>query len=270
MTRQKNIVFAAFASTLVLTTGCSDIPDKNDAKIEVKIPEQQNKFLEITSLPTANYTEFDDDIYMYESQPTEKEIAEGKILGSISQFKYLGQDKLGFHKIGSYSDRIFFVSKCKDPCKVIYREDEKLPFNSETIIGAVFEDVINGKIDIAKNYKFLNYDEYKESVKVRYIKIVPNEFRRQWYVKYDKGNDFSFLFSRDGKAILYRSKYNKLITSEIDFLRVTNVDFQTKYYDVIFDNNRKQIRLIADENNETLLAFSSDGNRTRFSPRDYQ
>ena len=194
MRKQKKLVLASFGLMLVLATGCSDAPAEVSTKIEVKIPEQQNKFLQITGLPTANYTEFDDDIYMYEVPPSEKDISEGKILGSISQFKYLGQDKYGFHKIGLFLDEygIISVKKCKNPCKVIYSSEEKIPYNNNTIIGSVFEDALNGRLSIAKNYSYLDEEKFNDGVLARRTDSLPKEFQCNWSAKGYNGRPESF------------------------------------------------------------------------------
>lgn len=274
MNQLKHLLLFIFSPLSLLAVSCSGENENMSSGVLDEKTKQKNKYIRTLSLPAKNYIEVDNDIYMYQSEPSEKEKSDGKMLGKIVQFKYLGQDKSGFHKIGhisAYSDKMLYINKCKNPCKVIYRENEKIPFNSETIIGSAFEDVINSRINVANGYSLLKIDQFDKSVNLRYTSEMPSDLRRQWYVEYDDGSDYSFLFSKDGKRIIYLSDSGKRIISEIDFLRVTiSESYSSIFYDIIFDENKKHILIIFDKNDGTLTVDTTDGNRTRFFPRDYQ
>ena len=274
MPKKKNSLFAFFASMLALTTGCSDQPEKKSTEMAVKIPEQKNEFLQITNLPSKNYTEVDGDIYMYEAPPSKKDAEEGKIIGSILQFKYLGQDKSGFHRLGMIVEKygIISVKKCKDPCKVIYADDEKIPFNRNTIIGSVFEDALNSRLSIAKGSSYLNEEKYNNDVSVKRIKSLPEDIRCQYYADGFKGKPYSFSISKKGESMLvFRdSKYGT--HSNISHINVKKL--KNEYgmvwtnYDIVFSGNAQTIKIAYDWKNKIMFAKTQGDKWTKFAAQN--
>ncbi len=274
MTEKKNLVLASFASILALTTGCSDQPEKKSAEMTSKVLEQKNEFLQIKDLPNKNYTEVDGDIYMYESAPSKKETEDGKIIGSILQYKYLGQDKSGFHKIGNYVEKygIISVKKCKYPCKVIYQDDEKIPFNSDTIIGSVFEDAINGRLSIAKGYSYINEEKYDNDVVLKRVKSLPNYLRCQYNADGFNGKPYSFSIYKNGESmlIMHDSKYGKFVKiSHIDVGNFQNEDgtFWSNY-EIILSGNYKMVKISYNLSNNIVAAKTQGDKWTKFNQKN--
>lgn len=100
------------------------------------------------SAPQPRYDDSENGVYFYASEVSEEDQKKGKALGSVSGFRYLGQDASGRYKLGLVSDNGTVISRyaCSSPCKIIKDLDngERIPFNSASIIGAAFEDAING------------------------------------------------------------------------------------------------------------------------------
>jgi hypothetical protein len=269
MPKQKNFVLASFATMLVLTTGCSNEPDENVTKIEVKIPEQQNKFLQLFSLAKENYTEVDGDIYMYAYQPAERENSEGKS-ASILEYKYLGQDRSGFHLLGMFDQKygILTTNKCKNPCKVIYRDDEKIPFSESTIIGSAFEDVLNGRISIAKGHSYIDENKFKENVYVKRINSLPQKFNCNWVVDGAKNNFASFLIFKNKKAIIVMRNNKQGAEYDIDHIDVKNIQKNQYIYDIILSGNTHKITISYDWKSDRMLGQTTDNQWTEFTAKN--
>ena len=94
------------------------------------------------------YDDSEDGVYFYASDVSEEDKKKGKALGSVSGFRYLGRDASGRYKLGLVSDSGSIISRyaCANPCKIIKNlgSGERIPFSSPSIIGAAFEDAING------------------------------------------------------------------------------------------------------------------------------
>lgn len=254
---------------LVLTTSCSDEPDKNATKIEVKIPEQQNKFLQLFNLAKENYTEVDGDIYMYTYQPSERENSEGKS-ATILEYKYLGQDKSGFHLLGTFDQKygILTTNKCKNPCKVIYRDDEKIPFSRTTIIGSAFEDVLNGRISISKGYSYSDQEKFKKDVYIKRIKSLPKEFHCDWYIGGIKDNATSFAVLKNRNSIILMKDKKTGYLYDIDHIDEKKIQQNQYIYDIILSGNTHKLTISYDWKSDRMLGKTTDNQWTEFTAKN--
>lgn len=102
--------------------------------------------------PPPRYDEEDGGVYYYVSAVSEEDQKKGKAVGAPLGFRYLGKNDKGEHVLASLANdgTTLFKSYCSDPCKVIRRGNERIGFVSESIIGAAFEDAINGHLKPAK------------------------------------------------------------------------------------------------------------------------
>lgn len=111
------------------------------------------------ALPTPAYIpHFDDqegDTYFYASAVSEEDKKKGKAVGNVVNFRYLGESG-GVHKIASVDDtgRALLRYECSTPCKIIKRtfqgQTERIPYDPQSVIGAAFEDALNGSLRAAR------------------------------------------------------------------------------------------------------------------------
>jgi len=108
--------------------------------------------------PTPTYTpHFDDregDTYYYATAASDEDQKKGQALGSVVNFRYLGE-RDGKHTIVSVDDngRVMLRYECSKPCKIIKRtirgETDRIPYDPRSVIGAAFEDALNGSLRVA-------------------------------------------------------------------------------------------------------------------------
>ena len=135
--------------------------------------------------PAARYDLVEGDVYFYVGDSTAEKKAEGKILGSVSSFRYFGKNKDGLHEIASLSDngKSLFNATCAEPCVIIKLDDgERLPFDPSSIIGAVFQDALDGhlKVSSASATEKSTLTVTQKDAYPRYVSSVPKDFLGYW------------------------------------------------------------------------------------------
>lgn len=98
--------------------------------------------------PPHHYDQEDRGIYYYVASISEEEQKKGKVAGEALGFRYLGKNEKGEHIIESVSDNGTALGRsyCSEPCRVIRRSSGRIGFNPASIIGAAFEDAVNGHL----------------------------------------------------------------------------------------------------------------------------
>jgi len=102
--------------------------------------------------PTPNFVERRKGIYYYLSAVSENDQKDGKSAGHALGFRYLGKTADGDFKVAGVTDggQTIMTATCSDPCKVIHMSTgEAVGFDSDSIIGAVFTDAMNGLLEQA-------------------------------------------------------------------------------------------------------------------------
>jgi len=259
----------ALAVVTGLVSSCSD--QSSDEVLKEQFQESlakvtEPKFLQIRSVKQHNYVEADGGSYFYESALSEEDIYEGKGVGEITEVQYLGQDRKGFHKIRFLDgDRSSHLSaKCKNPCKLVELNSEfgseKLPFNPNTIIGGVFEDIFNGSLMPSRFGSFLNEDEYDGDVREKYLRVAPNPLRCTWYREGLDKEIIAFSISDDGKSISIFENSDNEVVSDINIVKTTALDKQDQSkYEIFFNNNSKKVILRDDSPGQNVQGLSANG-----------
>lgn len=142
--------------------GCGQgAPQHNDAATtEVSITSSEPTQSALSAAPPkpAYVPHFDDregETYFYASAVSEEDKKKGKAVGSVVNFRYLGESG-GVHKIASVDDtgRALLQFECSTPCKIIKRtfhgQTERIPYDPQSVIGAAFEDALNGSLRVAR------------------------------------------------------------------------------------------------------------------------
>jgi hypothetical protein len=103
--------------------------------------------------PKPNYSEERNGIYYYVTGVSENEKAEGKSVGDILAYRYLGKNKAGEHEIGilDSDESLSVTASCPQDCRIIRASTgDKMPYNTNSVLGAVFEDAIAGRLKASK------------------------------------------------------------------------------------------------------------------------
>ncbi len=138
----------------------SPAPQNQKANDPVTVPSREpSDAVAATPTPTPVYVpHFDEqegDTYFYASAVSEEDKKKGKAVGSVVNFRYLGESG-GVHKIASVDDmgRALLRYECSTPCKIIKRtfhgQTERIPYDPQSVIGAAFEDALNGSLRAAR------------------------------------------------------------------------------------------------------------------------
>lgn len=142
--------------------GCGQgAPQHNDAATtEVSITSSGPTQSALSAAPPkpAYVPHFDDqegETYFYASAVSEEDKTKGKAVGSVVNFRYLGESG-GVHKLASVDDagQTILRYECSTPCKIIklafHGKTERIPYNTQSVIGAAFEDALNGSLRAAR------------------------------------------------------------------------------------------------------------------------
>lgn len=98
--------------------------------------------------PPANYDQEDKGTYYYITSVSEEDQKKGKVVGEAIGFRYFGRNEKGEHIVEAVSSDGTPIGRsfCSEPCRVIREPSGRIGFNPASIIGAVFEDAINGHL----------------------------------------------------------------------------------------------------------------------------
>lgn len=159
-------------------SACDSNSDKAQDPINVSPPPPPYPRA-VTVEPAKEYHRYDLNEgfdYHYVSDVSEEDRKRGKALGSVTTFRFLGvvQDKYVLANVDSKGS-VILRSSCAKPCVIITQGDgEKLPFNTDSIIGAAFEDALAGRMK-----------EYTQR-EPKISNVIPSKFRGTWTTE---GND---------------------------------------------------------------------------------
>lgn len=141
--RKSLITLAAFSVSL---SSCGEKAPSPSASSEAEAKDLAATS-NATSAPTHNYDDEEAGTYFYVAAVSEEDRKKGKVAGDVVGFQYIGKNDKNQNMIRSISEDGSTISKayCSDPCRIIrYSDGERVAFNPESIIGAAFQDVMNG------------------------------------------------------------------------------------------------------------------------------
>jgi hypothetical protein len=175
------VSFGAIVSVLALSA-CNDGGDQKESGTLAQ-PVTYQPLEPSTTVVPHRYDAVEGEIYFYISDPSEKERSEGKATGSVSGFKYLGTNNDKQHILASVNDngQILFKSYCLEPCVIIKRDQgERLPFSASSVIGAAFEDAINGHLKVSNASEKKTAEKLNDRTYPQFESAVPKNFRGRW------------------------------------------------------------------------------------------
>lgn len=156
----------------VAVSGCS-----NEAPVNSTAADLQQTAEVLT--PQPRYDDSENGIYFYASSVSEEDKKKGRAVGDVVGFRYLGQESSGRYKIGMTDDAgaVIFRYSCASPCKIIKNmsSGERIPFDNESIIGAAFEDAINGLLEEQTKAAIMEEPAYP-----KFVSTVPKAFQGAW------------------------------------------------------------------------------------------
>ena len=106
-------------------------------------------------VPDHNYSANEDGIYLYAQTLSPAQREAGVAAAGFVAFKYLGV-KDGLHYLQDENSMV--MATCANPCTIIRQTlngqvVNRIQYNSQTIIGAAFDDAINGKLNLYTQFK---------------------------------------------------------------------------------------------------------------------
>ncbi len=147
-----------FVVALSLGACGSPEPQRDQAPAPIVMPTQSAAIAPTATPTTSSYKpRFEDregDTYFYATAPTDEDQKKGNVLGSVVSFRYLGK-RDGKHTIVSVDNggRTALRYECSEPCKIIKRtfrnEIDRVPYDTRSVLGAAFEDALNGSLRVA-------------------------------------------------------------------------------------------------------------------------
>lgn len=132
----------------------------------------------VPTKPAKNYTEEENGTYFYIAAVSDEDRKKGVAAGEVIGYRYLGLNDKQQHTLQLVSDSSDATMKayCSDPCAIIkFENGDRISFNPSSIIGAAFQDAINGHL--------LPFKEQPKPVAKSYPQIVssvPAAFRGAW------------------------------------------------------------------------------------------
>ena len=131
---------------LITIAGCSekteDIEPGDETSMAAALPPP-------TPTPSANWDEVEGSTYFYIAEVSEEDRQKGRAAGEVLAFQYQGLNDKTEHVLASLASDGSVVTRsfCKDPCKIIRREDgTRLGYSPGSIIGSAFQDAIAGRM----------------------------------------------------------------------------------------------------------------------------
>lgn len=156
----KRVAIAAvpLISAILSLAACGSSKPEGDRAPAAPIVTAQTSAPAPATRPAPTYSpHFDEregDTYFYATAVSEDEEKQGKRIGDVVSFRYSGQQD-GRHTLISVDDvgRQLASYQCATPCKIIKRtlggEVERMPYDPRSVIGAAFEDALNGSLTVA-------------------------------------------------------------------------------------------------------------------------
>lgn len=148
---------------LSIVAGCSGEPHEGETTVTAPDPIQYPATVPptVAATPPAHYAPEPDhlyderrgDTYFYVAAVSDHDRENGRAVGNVHQFQYLGRNAEGEHILASLGDNglVTYRAKCARRCRIIDTTyGGKIAFSTESIIGAAFQDAFNGKLRVAQ------------------------------------------------------------------------------------------------------------------------
>ena len=177
-----NIQLGIIGGILILS-GCNQA-DSND----FAAPPEDLPVIEAddtsTKVVPPNFDEEEDGTYFYIAAIPEEDQKKGRAAGDVLAFRYLGKnqkDEIVLATVDQQSKKILYKNYCKNPCRII-RSDVGAPvgYNSQSVIGAAFEDAIAGRLEESSSVKTPAIVTKIESKFPKFVSSVPKAFFGRW------------------------------------------------------------------------------------------
>lgn len=106
--------------------------------------------------PSHRYAFREGDLYGYIAAISEEESKRGKAAGDVVMYRYKGFWESADHiEQVDATGRTVGINECNRPCVAIkstyYGRFERMAFNPSSIIGAAFQDAMNGKLEAPRS-----------------------------------------------------------------------------------------------------------------------
>lgn len=128
--------------------------------------------------PMHNFVEEERGTYYYVAAVSEEDQKKGKATGDVVGYRYLGKNDKGQHVLVSVADngRVITKAYCSEPCAIIrYGDGQRIAYNPGSIIGAAFQDAINGSLKAT-----LGKSASDQAIYPRTVDSIPKVFQGAW------------------------------------------------------------------------------------------
>lgn len=232
-------------------SACDSNSDKSEDTITVSSPPSPS-VRPLIAEPQKEYHRYDlNEGFDYHciSDVSEEDKKQGKALGSVSTYRFLGVQN-GKYVLANVDSKgnILLRNSCTKPCVIITDGNgEKLPFSPDSVIGAAFEDALAGRM--------------KEYIprEIRSSDVIPAKFRGAWTTA---GNDCASEENIERMEVAAKSMH--FYESVADFQRVTPDGASSVLIDALSEGEgqswKDKLRLtLSDSNNELIVRFDGRG-----------
>jgi hypothetical protein len=162
-----------------MTAGCgssdsSSVAPTVDAASTLTAADVASEPAPPVALPSPRYDQEENGTYYYVAAVSEEDRKRGKVAGDVIGFRFLGQNDKGELVLQQIANDGTPASKsyCAKPCRIIRGVSGRVGFTTDSIIGAAFQDAMDG---LLKPYGAGDGEGYPKSVST-----VPKVFRGSW------------------------------------------------------------------------------------------
>jgi hypothetical protein len=259
---QRRLLIVAACAALFAACGQSETTSPPVAASNEKVPQTAPP-----PTPRPNFLEEEEGTYFYVTAVSEEDQKKGKAVGDVVGFRYFGKNDKGQHVLGSVQDagRVVFKSYCSDPCAIIKDSNgTRTAFDSDSIIGAAFQDAINGFLKPVKEKSVESPPNYP-----RTVSSIPKTFQGPWDELTQDG-----CAGRHVRFVLDATKlYNFEIewdVTKVDLLSANEIDLHTTTKDDDGGQVNEVWRFKLTDNGKSLVSREPGGPFYRRCPSNQQ
>lgn len=132
----------------------------------------------VPTKPAKNYTEEENGTYFYIAAISDEDRKKGVAAGEVLGYRYLGLNDKQQHtlQLVPATGDATLKAYCSEPCAIIkFENGDRISFNPSSVIGAAFQDAINGHL--------MPFKEQPKPVQKTFpqtVSSVPLPFRGEW------------------------------------------------------------------------------------------
>ena len=213
---------SGIGTATLLLVSCGQ--DPSSAPLDAPASQSETAFVNPSKpRPAPRLVEDESSTYYYVTAVSEEDEKKGKAVGNVIGFRYLGKNDKGQHTLRQITKDGKPLSKsfCSEPCRIIkYEDGERVAYDPSSIIGAAFQDAINGHLKAAStnDVERLDYP--------RTVSTVPKAFRGARDELTDDNCE-----GREARYVLQSTKFRNFevvwAVTKVDLFSADEIDLHT-------------------------------------------